>query len=155
MELDKMGKTELRAECKKAGVKSYSKLTVAMMRAALTALRPTAPLETAFTDPSGRDNQLLSEVFPMPGAPAAPVVKDKKKPAPKVEREERNGIKRPVKGKCADVWNALDELRAKGEENLTTAIHAVGEKRGWNKNNVGCELSAYRRFHGIARSKGV
>ena len=70
-------------------------MTVALMRAALTALQPTAPLETAFTGP---------------GLTAASVVKREK------PRVGRNGIKRPVKGKCADVLKVFHELRVKGTE---------------------------------------
>jgi hypothetical protein len=66
-------------------------------------------------------------------------------------REERNKVKRPMRGVCADVWHELDQLCAKGEQDLTTAIHAIGEKRGWNKSNTSCELSAYRRFHGLKK----
>ena len=39
------------------------------------------------------------------------------------------------------VWTALDDLRSRGAQDLTTAIHAIGQTRGWNKNNVSCELS--------------
>lgn len=113
MELATMNKTELRAACKDAKIKNYSKLNVASMREALT--------------------QLDTQERP--------------------EREERNGVRRPLRGVGADVWQALDELREKGVEDLTTAIRAIGEERNWNRNNVSIELSGYRRFHGIVRKK--
>lgn len=139
--VDGMNKQRLREACKAAEIKNYSKMTVEKMREALRhhigrALVAVAPpvMETAFK----------------------PVKRSKPKdaaPAPKPERETRNGVKRPLdpNSKCGAVWAALDELVAKGETDLTTAIHAIGEKRGWNKSNTSIELSAYRRFHGISK----
>jgi hypothetical protein len=141
---DSMGKKELRAACKDARVKNYGKLTVAAMRAALTALQPTAPMEVAFKVPE--KTQAEPEL--------KPVKRSKPKDAaPVVKREVRNGVKRPLDpdSKCGQVWAALDELVAKGEKDLTTAIHAIGDKKGWNKNNTSLELSAYRRFHGLSK----
>ena len=54
---------------------------------------------------------------------------------PKVEQEERNGVKRPkAGGVCADVWVWLDAHPA------ATLKDAKAEavQRGWNPNNVSC-----------------
>lgn len=122
--VDTMGKVELRAACRDAKVKGYSKMSVATMRTALTALAPIAVMETVFKE---------------------------------VKREERNGVKRPLnpESKCGQVWAALDEIVAKGETDLTTAIHAIGEKRGWNRSNTSQELSAYRKHMGLSANKNV
>lgn len=139
--VDGMNKKRLREACKAAEIKSYSKMTVEQMREALRhhigrALLAHGPavMETAFK--------------PVKRTP-------KEKPAPKPERETRNGVKRPLdpNSKCGQVWAALDELVAKGETDLTTAIHAIGEKRGWNKSNVSCELSAYRKHFGLSANR--
>jgi hypothetical protein len=83
------------------------------------------------------------------GTKPATTVARPKVPAKRAAPATRNGVKKPIKGVCADVWFALDRLRGSGEKDLTTAIRAIGERRGWNKNNVSIELSAYRRFHGV------
>lgn len=68
--------------------------------------------------------------------------------SPKVEQEERNGVKRPkAGGVCADVWAWLD---AHPDATLKDA-KVQGEKRGWNPNNVSCEFYARRKFYGISR----
>lgn len=68
-------------------------------------------------------------------------------PSPKIEQEERNGVKRPkAGGVCAAVWEWLD---ANPDATLKSA-KAEGEKCGWNLNNVSCEYYARRRFQGIS-----
>ncbi len=83
---------------------------------------------------------------------AAPVIttsKAKKEAAPKVEREERNGVKRPrAGGLCAAVWAWLDA-------NPTATIKdakAAATDHGWNENNVACEFYAWRKFSGLSRA---
>ncbi len=86
-------------------------------------------------------------------APAAvePVVttsKPKQAAAPKVPREERNGVKRPrAGGLCAAVWAWLD---AHPTATIKDAKAAAPE-HGWNENNVACEFYAWRKFSGISR----
>ena len=85
------------------------------------------------------------------GAPADAVVttsKPKKEAAPKVERIEQNGVKRPKDGGlCAAVWAWLDA-------NPTATIKeakAAAPTNGWNENNVACEFYAWRKFNGVSR----
>lgn len=87
---------------------------------------------------------------PAPTA-AEPVVttsKPKKVAAPKVERVEQNGVKRPKEGGlCAAVWTWLDA-------NPTATIKdakAAAPENGWNENNVACEFYAWRKFNGLSR----
>ena len=91
---------------------------------------------------------------PAPAAEPAPVVttgKPKKEPAPKVQRVEQNGVKRPKEGGlCAAVWAWLD---AHPGATIKDA-KAVAPENGWNENNVACEFYAWRKFSGISRQTG-
>ena len=83
------------------------------------------------------------------GAPADAVVttgKPKKAAAPKVQRVEQNGVKRPGPGKCLEVWEYLDQ-----HGNLTPKdLKPVAAEKGWNENNALIELYGWRRFNGIS-----
>ncbi len=73
----------------------------------------------------------------------------KVKGAPKVEREESNGVKRPkAGGVCAAVWDWLD---ANPSASVAEA-KAAAPAHGWNPNNVSCEYYARRKFLGINRT---
>ena len=86
-----------------------------------------------------------------PVAPAVAVQgvttsKPKKAAAPKVERVEQNGIKRPGPGKCLEVWEWLDA-------NPTATVKQVREvapSKGWNESNCQIEFYQWRRFNGIS-----
>ncbi|MDO4709994.1 MAG: hypothetical protein Q4B94_09390 [Pseudomonadota bacterium] len=75
--------------------------------------------------------------------------KAKKAAAPKVQQEERNGVKRPrAGGLCAAVWAWLDA-------NPTATIKdakAAATDHSWNENNVACEFYAWRKFNGLSRT---
>lgn len=87
-----------------------------------------------------------------PAPVAEPVVttsKPKKEAAPKVERVEQNGVKRPKEGGlCAAVWAWLD---AHPTATIKDAKAAAPE-HGWNENNVACEFYAWRKFNGLSRA---
>ena len=83
------------------------------------------------------------------GAPTDAVVttsKPKKAAAPKVERVEQNGVKRPGPGKCLEVWEYLDQHGNMKPKDL----QPVAEARGWNINNASIELYQWRKFNGIS-----
>jgi hypothetical protein len=83
------------------------------------------------------------------GAPADAVVttsKPKKAAAPKVERIEQNGVKRPGPGKCLEVWEYLDQHGNMKPKDL----QPVAKEKGWNINNVQIELYQWRKFNGIS-----
>lgn len=90
---------------------------------------------------------------PAPAADAAPadaVVttgKPKKEAAPKVERIEQNGVKRPGPGKCLEVWEYLDQHGNMKPKDL----QPVAEAKGWNLNNAQIELYQWRKFMGLGR----
>ena len=86
-----------------------------------------------------------------PVAPAVAVQgvttsKAKKAAAPKVERVEQNGVKRPGPGKCLEVWEYLDQHGNMKPKDL----QPVAEARGWNINNASIELYQWRKFNGIS-----
>ncbi len=89
---------------------------------------------------------------PAPAAEAAPadaVVttgKPKKAAAPKGERVEQNGVKRPGPGKCLEVWEYLDQHGNMKPKDL----QPVAEAKGWNLNNAQIELYQWRKFNGIS-----
>lgn len=88
---------------------------------------------------------------PAPAAADAVVTtsKPKKAAAPKVERVEQNGVKRPKDGGlCAAVWAWLD---AHPDATIKDAKAAAPEN-GWNANNVACEFYAWRKFNGLSRA---
>ena len=90
---------------------------------------------------------------PAPAA-AEPVVttsKPKKAAAPKVERIEQNGVKRPGPGKCLEVWEYLDQHGNMKPKDL----QPVAEARGWNINNASIELYQWRKFNGISGRASV
>lgn len=72
----------------------------------------------------------------------------KKETALKVEREERNGVKRPKEGSlCAAVWAFLD-----AHPGMTVKeAKAAAPEHSWNENNVACEFYQWRKFMGIGR----
>ena len=92
-------------------------------------------------------------------ADKATVVEVTTQPAPvalakdKTRSETRNGVRRPIKGKCADVWNALDNM-------LPDSVPTIGNVRdlakanGWNINNATIEFYAWRKFHGLNNKGG-
>lgn len=83
------------------------------------------------------------------GAPDDAVVttgKPKKEAAPKVERVEQNGVKRPGPGKCLEVWEYLDQHGNMKPKDL----QPVAEAKGWNINNASIELYQWRKFNGIS-----
>lgn len=82
-------------------------------------------------------------------AMAVPAANTKKEPAPKMPREESNGVKRPTAGGlCAQVWDWMDA-------HPTATVNdakGVAPEHGWNVNNVACEFYAWRKYHGIGRA---
>ena len=89
---------------------------------------------------------------PAPAAEAAPAdtvvttSKPKKAAAPRVERIEQNGVKRPGPGKCLEVWEWLDANPAA----TVKQVREVAPSKGWNESNCQIEFYAWRRFNGIS-----
>lgn len=85
--------------------------------------------------------------------PAAPVVPEAPK-APKsskVRSEIRNGVRRPIKGKCAEVWSTLDDIKKQGFEIDIHVVRELAAQKGWNLNNATIEFYGWRKFHAVAK----
>ena len=85
-----------------------------------------------------------------PGEPVTtveqPAPKAKKDATPKVQQEERNGVKRPKPGGlCAAVWAWLDANPVA----TIKEVKAAAPDHGWNVNNVSAEYYQWRKFNGI------
>ena len=81
-------------------------------------------------------------------APAQPVVTTPAEEAPKVERIEQNGVKRPGPGKCLEVWEYLDQHG----NMMPKDLKPIAGEKGWNENNALIELYQWRKFNGITRA---
>lgn len=73
-------------------------------------------------------------------APVAPKVS-------KVRSEIRNGVRRPIKGKCAEVWSTLDDIKKQGSEVDIRVVRELASQKGWNLNNATIEFYGWRKFH--------
>lgn len=71
----------------------------------------------------------------------------------KTRSETRNGVRRPIKGKCADVWNALDNMLPNGVPTIGN-VRDLAKANGWNVNNATIEFYAWRKFHGLNNKGG-
>lgn len=71
----------------------------------------------------------------------------------KARSETRNGVRRPIKGKCADVWNALDNMLPDGVPTIGN-VRDLAKANGWNINNATIEFYAWRKFHGLNNKGG-
>ena len=66
----------------------------------------------------------------------------------KSRSEVRNGVRKPIKGKCAEIWSTLDDLLA---NELPTIKHVrdLAQANNWNLNNATIEFYGWRKFHGL------
>lgn len=71
----------------------------------------------------------------------------------KTRSETRNGVRRPIKGKCADVWNALHNMLPNGVPTIGN-VRDLAKANGWNINNATIEFYAWRKFHGLNNKGG-
>lgn len=82
----------------------------------------------------------------VPKAPAAPVAPK----ASKARSEIRNGVRKPIKGKCAEIWATLTAVQEISETNTPLTISEVKElavTHGWNLNNATIEFYGWRKFY--------
>lgn len=91
------------------------------------------------------DKATVVEVTTQP-APTAPAKS-------KTRSETRNGVRRPIKGKCADVWNALDNMLPNGVPTIGN-VRDLAKANSWNVNNATIEFYAWRKFHGLNNKGG-
>lgn len=98
-----------------------------------TQLQPVAPSVTA-------QFELVGPVQP---------VNNNRLASTKSRSEVRNGVRRPIKGKCADVWAALDAEVDGGYMPSIKTVRELAEKHSWNLNNCTIEFYAWRKFNGF------
>lgn len=95
-------------------------------------------------NPSIEADKVATVAVPAPAAaPAAPK-------ASKARSEVRNGVRKPIKGKCAEVWATLTAVQEASETDspiTITEVRALAESHGWNLNNATIEFYAWRKFH--------
>lgn len=94
-------------------------------------------------NPSIAADKIATVAVPAPAAPEAPK-------ASKARSEVRNGVRKPIKGKCAEVWamlTAMQELHPHAAINIAD-VRALAETQGWNINNATIEFYGWRKFHG-------
>lgn len=92
-------------------------------------------------NPSIAADKIATVAVPAPVAPEAPK-------ASKVRSEVRNGVRKPIKGKCAEVWQALDDLLANELPTINT-VRKLAQANNWNLNNATIEFYGWRKFHGL------
>lgn len=155
MNFNEMGKVELRAACKEAGIKNYGKMTNALMREALEAHYADAEVEQV------ESVQVETEVEQVAPATESASVAEQDLDVAEVaqagkgikiekDREERNGVKRPsIGGACRMVWDYLDDVVAAGATPTIKQVKATAEEYGWNVNNASIEFYQWRKFNGI------
>ena len=102
-------------------------------------------LNKAANDLVEADKATVVEVTTQP-TPTAPAKS-------KARSETRNGVRRPIKGKCADVWNALDNMLPNGVPTICN-VRDLAKANGWNINNATIEFYAWRKFHGLNNKGG-
>ena len=97
-------------------------------------------------NPSIAADKIATVAVPAPAAPEAPK-------ASKPRSVIQNGVRKPIKGKCADVWAALDEMQATHPQAAINIadVRALAETKGWNLNNATIEFYGWRKFNGVAK----
>lgn len=95
-------------------------------------------------NPSIAADKIATVAVPAPAAPEAPK-------ASKVRSEIRNGVRRPIKGKCAEVWSTLDDIKKQGFEIDIHVVREVAAQKGWNLNNATIEFYGWRKFHAVTK----
>lgn len=138
---DNMNKMELRAACKEAGIKNYSKMNNDGMRVALMQVHASVAVQEVKEDDVPATESASVEAEAASKSKGLKIEKD---------REERNGVKRPsIGGICRAVWDFLDGVVAEGSMPTIGTVKFRAEEEGWNINNASIEFYQWRKFNGI------
>lgn len=164
-----MGKEELRAACRTAGI-SYGKLNNDGMRGALTAKQAEQGIGPVGSDGRPRPvtdaQKAIIKEFPeaikhviveTPVVDAGPrekvtgtVVKPK---SLKIEkgREKQYGVSRPSVGSiCRAIWDQLDAKRAAAKVVPTFGdLRDLMKQYGWSKNTAMTQFQRWKQFNGV------
>jgi hypothetical protein len=74
--------------------------------------------------------------------------------AAKVEREVKNGVRRPLPDSlCGAVWTALDQLSEAGVVPTAKDVRELATAKGWNQSNASIEFYQRRRFMGLTKPR--
>lgn len=163
-----MGKEELRAACRTAGI-SYGKLNNDGMRAALEAKAAartgTPTLLDLASDEAAKAPKLSGAALGI-GKPNAiergaatesKPKKAKKEPSVRKVRAAANGVTMPSSGTiCGAIWAALDAKRAELKETPTFEhLRELAKVNGWQKNTAMTQYQRWKQFYGLMpRSMG-
>jgi hypothetical protein len=102
--------------------------------------------------------QLTAHTSAAPPAPKPAPTRSASTKGQKIQKDRpiQNGVQLPSAGTlCRAVWDALQSMmlhdEASGTATVPTAqeIKAVGERNGWNANNVSIEYYRWRKFMGV------
>lgn len=94
-------------------------------------------------NPAIAADKIATVAVPAPAAPEAPK-------ASKARSEVRNGVRKPIKGKCAEIWATLTAVQEISETNTPLTISevkALAATHGWNLNNATIEFYGWRKFY--------
>lgn len=172
---DNMGKVELRAACKLAGVKGYGNLTNDGMRAALNDKQAEQGIGAQGSD--GVPRPLKSEVRKAEKDEARAAALASPRPAPVIEtpvvegprekvtgtvvkpkslkiekgREKQNDVTRPSAGSiCRAIWDQLDAKRAADKAVPSfEALRDLMKQYGWAKNTAMTQFQRWKQFNGV------
>ena len=122
---------------------------------------PEAPTEVEVEDEapvsSGPSmlSSLVGQMLNPESVPAAPKVKQAKKPAEKISkthdqnRPEQNGLKRPSAGStCAIIWDTCDRITSERQSTCTSA-ELFNALQGYNECTLRTQYARWRQFNGI------
>lgn len=144
---NEMGKTELRAACKAAGI-AYGKLNNDGMRAALIAKFPETKVQTPEVQQPAPAAQKTEEVVaPGPRPKVAGEVVQGKSLKIEKGRPSQNGITKPSVGSiCRAIWDALDE-----KESIPSFedVRQLMVKHSWSRNTAFTQFQRWKQFHGV------
>jgi hypothetical protein len=168
---DQMGKEELRAACRKAGI-PYGKLNNDGMRDALKKLKEQLKQQLEQQNPGAvvvspsvaQQEEVKSEPAQAPQGEMWPQMLGRgTRPvttgtvvAPKslkIEkgRESRNGVTRPSAGSiCREIWDKLDARRAELEAVPTFEhVRELMKANGWQRNTAFTQFQRWKQFNGV------
>jgi len=143
---NEMGKVELRAACKAAGVK-YGNLNNDGMRAALAALEvvqtPAVKSEPAPAPQPKPTHSIRAKT-------AGEVVVQK---SLKIEkgRPKQNGVTKPSLGSiCREIWDALDAVRVSSKSVPTfEVVRDLMRANSWQRNTAYTQYQRWKQFNGV------
>lgn len=70
------------------------------------------------------------------------------------DRETRNNVRRPAPGgKCAAVWDALDQMHAANVDTNAGSVADLAMAKNWSLGNAQTELYQWRKWMGLSKAR--